>query len=226
VVADPATAWSERADGSREVITLVHGSLSIRIDHVASARRLVVVLPDGELEDTGTTFMVSVDDGRTTRVAVQEGSVVLRLRGQPPVAVGAGDVWMPGAAPAMASARPSSTPSSEPSCTSPSQLPPVRPSAQTPRVPTSSEVAPDVSADFNAPMAALNRGDNTAAAEGFARFLQNHPSDARDEDAAYLRVIALQRCGDESGMRAAALTYLRRYPMGFRRAEVEPLSRR
>ena len=51
------------------------------------------MLPDGELEDIGTTFTVSAEDGRTTRVAVQEGSVVLRIHGQPPVAIGPGETW-------------------------------------------------------------------------------------------------------------------------------------
>ena len=56
-------------------------------------------------------------------------------------------------------------------------------------------------------------------------FLEKHPRDARAEDAAYLRVIALQRSGDSAGTKQAALEYLRRYPAGFRHAEVEPVSR-
>jgi hypothetical protein len=225
VHADPAAAWSERVDGDREVVTLEHGALSIRVDHARSARKLVVVLPDGELEDTGTTFTVSADIGRTTRVAVQDGSVVLRLRGQPSVALGAGDVWVPAAPPAMAAAFESSRPSGEPASITPSHLPPAESGTQPPRVPTSSEVARDASADFGRPMAALDRGDNRAAAEGFARFLLSHSGDARAEDAAYLRVIALQRCGDHDGERAAAVEYLHRFPAGFRHAEVETLSR-
>jgi hypothetical protein len=222
VHADPATAWSERVEGDREVVDLDHGALSIRVDHATSTRRLVVVLPDGELEDTGTTFTVSADDGRTTRVAVQEGSVVLRLRGRPSATVRAGGVWTPAAPPAIASACASSTPSREPA---PPPLPrSPRPAAQPPRAATSSGFAHDPSLDLVGPMAALDRGDNTAAADGFARFLRGHPSDPRAEDAAYLCVIALQRSGDRDGTRAAATEYLRRYPAGFRRAEVETLS--
>ncbi len=37
-------------------------------------------------------------------------------------------------------------------------------------------------------------------------------------------VFALQRCGERSGMKEAATEYLRRYPSGFRRAEVESIS--
>jgi ferric-dicitrate binding protein FerR (iron transport regulator) len=224
VHADPATGWSERAEGDREVVVLEHGALSIRVDHAISARRLVVMLPDGELEDTGTTFTVSADGGRTTRVAVQEGSVQLRLRDLPAIAVAAGEVWTPATPLATASARASSNTSGEPSPVTPPHLAPVAPHAQPPRVATFSELAHDAAADFSGPMAALDRGDNRAAADGFARFLRSHESDARAEDAAYLRVIALQRCNDHDGMRAAALEYLRRYPAGFRRGEVKTLS--
>jgi hypothetical protein len=74
-------------------------------------------------------------------------------------------------------------------------------------------------------MSALDRGEDREAAAGFANFLVKHPQDPRAEDAAYLRVIALQRAGDKPAMEHAALEYLRRYPSGFRRAEAERLSR-
>jgi TolA-binding protein len=74
-------------------------------------------------------------------------------------------------------------------------------------------------------MAALDVGDNAEAAAAFARFLVKHPRDPRAEDAAYLRVIALQRSGDDGSMKQSAREYLRRYPAGFRQAEMETLSR-
>jgi hypothetical protein len=83
----------------------------------------------------------------------------------------------------------------------------------------------DPSLDFRAAMSALDRGDNREAAAGFASFLTKHRHDPRAEDAAYLRVIALERTGDRDAMKAAALDYLGQYPAGFRRAEVESLSR-
>jgi hypothetical protein len=55
--------------------------------------------------------------------------------------------------------------------------------------------------------------------------IPKHPQDPRTEDAAYLRVIAFQRSADAARMKEAAREYLRRYPTGFRRAEVETLSR-
>jgi hypothetical protein len=57
------------------------------------------------------------------------------------------------------------------------------------------------------------------------RFLEQYPRDSRSEDAAYLRVLALRRSGDDSAMKAAAYEYLSRYQAGFRRSEVESLTR-
>jgi hypothetical protein len=108
VRAGTTTIWTRRAaEGGREEITLRHGFLRIHVDHAAGAQPVLVRLPDGELEDVGTTFMVTVDDAETTRVAVEDGRVVLRLRGRPAVDIGPGGVWTPeparaAAAPAMA----------------------------------------------------------------------------------------------------------------------------
>jgi hypothetical protein len=38
-------------ESDREVVTLEHGALWIHVEHTPGARRLLVVLPDGELED-------------------------------------------------------------------------------------------------------------------------------------------------------------------------------
>jgi TolA-binding protein len=73
-------------------------------------------------------------------------------------------------------------------------------------------------------MTAFDDGEYRRAAMRFAQFLDAHPRDPRAEDAAYLRVVALHRAGDESDVKQAARAYLRQYPAGFRRAEVEKLS--
>jgi hypothetical protein len=223
VRADSATVWSERRNGNREVIDLVRGALWIHADHLSGEERLLVVLPDGELEDTGTTFTVSVEDGHTARVAVQEGQVVLRIGGQQAVAIRPGNSWIPN--PRLppfslaSGAPPADTASATPLAATKPYAPPPPPSA------TVGPPASNASVDFRAAMAALDVGDNHQAAGAFANFLEKHPRDPRAEDAAYLRVIALQRSGDRGGLKQAALDYLRRYPAGFRQAEVEPLSR-
>ncbi len=222
VHADDLAVWSEHMEGSGERVVLERGALWIHVEHSSGDGRLLVVLPDGELEDTGTTFTVRAEDGHTTRVTVDEGHVVLRLRGRSPVLVGPGDSWMAAvpAPAACASAAPL------PESASSERFAPL-PSA--PRLPSTppvgSTLAPDPSVDFRAAMDSLDVGDNDEAATKFASFLERHPRDPRAEDAAYLRVIALQRGGDTSRMREAALAYLRLYPAGFRHAEVEQLAR-
>ena len=74
-------------------------------------------------------------------------------------------------------------------------------------------------------MVLLDDGEDEPAARALATFIARHPNDPRAEDAAYLRVIALQRTGNTLGMNEAAEDYLRRYPAGFRRSEVERLAR-
>jgi outer membrane protein assembly factor BamD (BamD/ComL family) len=96
-------------------------------------------------------------------------------------------------------------------------------SAPAPEPAAASVSAPD--AEFREAMAAFDGGDEREAAARFAAFVARHPTHPRAEDAAYLRVIALQRCGDRAGLTEAAGDYLRRYPAGFRRTEVEAVSR-
>lgn len=214
--ADSNAKWSRQVEHQVERVTLESGALSIRVNQAAPERRLLVILPDGELEDIGTTFSVSAHAGHTTRVTVQDGSVVLRLHGKAPLVLGAGDSWTPApvsvAAPVVASERPVVAPlrSTRPA-----------PSAAVSPLP---EPEPDPSADFRAAMQALNGGDSARAAALFSAFISDYPRDSRGEDAAYLRVLALQRAGNSSAMRQAAADYLSRYPRGFRRAEVEQLS--
>src|SRR5579884_2301529 len=221
--ADGATAWSEHVDADDETVTLEHGALWIHIDHSFGHRRLVVVLPDGELEDTGTTFTVNAEDHRTTRVTVLEGRVVLRIRGRPSVTLVEGDTWGQEGPPAV-SGRTTSAPLPATSSREERPIPTAR-STPSPRSPAPLASAPDPSVDFRAAMAALDIGDNCQAAAAFASFSVEHPRDPRAEDAAYMRVVALQRCGDKERLKEAALEYLRRYPAGFRHREAESLSR-
>jgi hypothetical protein len=225
--AEPATVWSEHTEGQRERVMLEQGSLWIHVDHEGGERRLLVELPDGELEDTGTTFAVRAEAGHTTRVAVEEGQVVLRLRGKPAVTLGLGETWVAEVPAPVACASAPSLPEAPPPSAPPlliaSNPPHARPSA--PATSGSSGPLAEGSSDFRAAMDALNRGDNRDAATRFDSFVAQYPGDSRAEDAAYLRVIALQRCGDAGATKQAAAAYLRRYPAGFRQAEVERLSR-
>lgn len=255
VRADETAVWSRRQNGKRNEITLVRGELTIRVDHPTSDRsdKVMVLLPDGELEDMGTTFTVSVVDGRTARVAVAEGSVVLRLNGKRSVALIAGQTWIhdwqrPEAlAPGRADGDGDSTalaprgatksdPGVQPTRSTSQgrrtavvgvrgEKPSIGASARRPVAPHIGAPEPDPALDFRAAMAMLDAGANREAAAAFARFSTRFPDDRRAEDAAYLRIIALQRSGGDVEIKRATREYLRLYPAGFRRAEVEPLSR-
>lgn len=110
------------ADGARFTRTteaavdrfeLADGTLRLRVQRPPGGRRVLVVVPDGEIEDVGTAFEVLVAARHTRRVSVHEGRVIVRLARRSPVTVEAGRVWE--RAPAKASASASVTPSATPS---------------------------------------------------------------------------------------------------------------
>jgi len=233
---DDSARWSRQIAGPLEKIRIEAGTLAIRVDHTRSTRRLLVLLPDGEVEDVGTSFTVTVQNGRTTRVSVRDGKVILRLGGQSALGLGAGDAWTP-----ESSAR-AATPATSGAAAEPLLAPvaqrddaassaarkasptPHRPAASSPTASSQPIAARDPGLDFRAALAAMRAGDQSSAAARFSAFLVHHPRDPRAEDAAYLRVISLQRAGDSHAMQAAARDYVRRYPRGFRIAEVAPLA--
>ena len=221
VHAEGVAAWSADVRGGEERVTLHDGSLRIHVDHARGGPRLIVAVPDGELEDIGTTFVVTVVAGHTTRVAVEEGRVLARLGALPERSLRAGESWTPdtGNAVIEREAAPTPVPSAAPTASSKLLEVPNTPAAIANPAPA------DAAADFRAAMAALTRGDNRRAEQMLGAFLQKHRRNPHAEDAAYSRVIALQRCGDAADTKRAAEQYLARFPAGFRRAEVEALAR-
>ena len=219
---DVDTVWSRQTDGVAERIVLERGALAVHVEHTTSRRgRLVVVVPDGELEDIGTTFTVSATDGHTKRVVVKEGSVLLRLLGRAPVALSAGQTWSSDAVPTVPPekiAAPADVPKTDRGHRETVMGPVTR--VHAPPAPNE----PAQSKEFRALVRLFERGDECEAAAGFARYSASYPDDPHAEDSAYLRVIALQRCGSDDDTKRAAREYLSRYPSAFRRAEIEGLS--
>ncbi len=182
-VAQPAgpAAFVRQPSPAGEHIALNEGTLAFRTR--GSGPKLRVVVPDGELEDVGTEFRVTVAGGRTVSIEVSEGLVLFHRHGAEDVRLPAGATWhaLPVAVAAGAQA-----PASQPVASAASQVPKAMPSA-------SREL----------PSAATDSG----------------------EDAAYLRIVALIRESRREEARVASQEYLRRYPNGFRRVEVEQLAR-
>jgi len=226
VRASPESQWSRQVENHRETITLTAGTITVSIDHTLSPRRLRVLLPDGELEDLGTTFSVTATPTATTHVAVQDGTVILRLRGRAPIILGANQAYSPNIAePTTETARPFHP--SAPAAPAPAPAAPAPPARAVSSVPAPapSSATGDAASEFRTALSALNTGNNALAANLFGSFLASHPTAPNAEDAAYLRILALQRAGSMQAMRSAARNYLDRYPSAFRRAEVEPLAR-
>lgn len=92
VVADNAQ-WRTVSDDSVEHVDLSNGRLRLNVKRKPNSRRVIVRVPDGEIEDMGTVFDVVVRDGHTVKVGVDEGSVSMRLSGMAPVTIRAGQVW-------------------------------------------------------------------------------------------------------------------------------------
>jgi TolA-binding protein len=223
--------WSRHAAAGVETVVLVQGTLSIRVDHGVPSGHLLVVLPDGVLEDVGTTFSVTASLTQTTHVAVEEGTVVLRLRDAAPMVLDAGTSrFFSPRAPHFTASAPSGAPTAPappavPAASAARRPPLASAAGSTHPSPPPASAGDEVGTAFRAAVTALDAGDATGAAALFAAFVSAHPHDVRSEDAAYLRVIALQRAGQKLELARAARDYVARYPHGFRAAEVEALTR-
>ena len=201
VHADPGARWSERVDEQLDRVVLSDGAASFTV-HPHPGRRVVVQLPDGELEDTGTVFQIRVNEERTLRISVSEGRVAVRLRERAEFSLTAGQAWeSEPSAPMTTTAAdaqhgtgitPQPTQSPEPS-----SLPRTTP-VKRQGAPTSRETAAQ-----RAPTSTLPP-------------LQS----ANAEDEAYLHIVDLLRQDKPAEARAQAKAYLLRFPNGFRRVEV------
>ncbi len=182
--------WSQRTDGEIERVELNEGALRLKVQKTLGGKRVVVRVPDGEIEDLGTIFHVIVARGQTQRVGVDEGRVTIRLTNATPITISSGESWE----------RPEEAP-----------LVPITPTLIQPLpAPSSLPVALSRS---RANHPAL-RPEVSAAA------MPAPPASAVREDAAYLEAIGLMRAGRNAEAKAAARDYLRNFPNGFRREEM------
>lgn len=199
--------FERRTEGDIEHVTLLDGTARFSVAHEgAGPHKLVVKVPDGEVEDIGTTFHVTVREGRTVRVAVDEGRVVVHTTESGPHGriVSAGEVW---------DAEPVATAKST---TGPSTFAPSPSAAPSTAKPTAEAVlherpkAPVTSSAKTEPSSAPNKATPAAV-----------PSSSAGEDTAYLTVVRLLREGRRDEAKAAARRYVVLYPGGLRRKEMD-----
>jgi hypothetical protein len=220
VVADHAR-WSRVDDGATTQLRIDDGLVDVHVDHAGPWHHLVVLVPDGRIDDLGTTFHVRVEDGHVSEVRVSEGAIVLRRASHPSVTLVAGDAW--NAADERAAIAPApATVAIAPAPPAPLRAPSRTDAPVPPRAHTQDDV---VAIELRDAVAALDAGRYDEAATALRVFLARHPDDPRAEDAAYVLVITLERAHDLAGAQAAARDYLRRFPNGFRRQSVESIAR-
>ncbi len=189
VHAESGARWSAHTDALVAIVDFADGSASFVV-HPHAGRRVVVRLPDGELEDEGTVFELRVSEQRTQRVAVSEGKILVRLNGRVAFTLAAGEAWEP---------VPPAPPIKAPMNALGAHSADVRRSA----TPRARRVASAV-AGTGAPAAiAVDSGAASSA-----------------EDDAYLKIVALLRENRAAQARDQAKRYLLRFPNGFRRIEV------
>jgi hypothetical protein len=237
-VAGAAVASGKDGDDTRAALS--DGMAAFHVEHVLPGRRFLLSLPDGEIEVRGTRFTVSVRGGRTERVEVTEGVVILLLRGEGERRLVAGDRWT---APLPAGL---SAPSRRPETTSQvsgeatpglvterartnappaARTAPDSRSSEPPSEAAPSRVSKTANDRFAAAMATFQAGSYGQADSLLASFAQDFPGDPRTEDAAFLRAVARSRLGDSSGAAMLARAYLEMFPGGLRRQEAEQLVR-
>jgi hypothetical protein len=208
--AAPVRRWSER---DREIVVLGDGVYELSVRRGMFDRQVVVRVPEGEIQDVGTVFGVSVQQGKTARVAVSHGAVVLHLRGVPEMRLNAGSAWEP----------------------------PARLEVETVEVEVVGEATPvvqDSAPSVSPPQKAKHRPEHSAKARPLDQdhdhdhdqHVRQHVSDASTvdlagEDATYLRVLDLLRQQRAADARRLAELYLERFPRGFRRPEIERIAR-
>ena len=190
------TQWRRRLEQNVEHVELSAGTLLFRVARKPNDPHLLVRVPDGEIEDLGTTFSVTVQDGRTREIVVREGRVMFHRRGAAALHLVAGSTWTP---PLEPTASPNPSVAAEPRAADVVQAEPA--------MPTLKPVSPRTPAMGGS--RAVARPEPTAVSAG------------NSEDASYLHMLALLREGRTDEARLAAFAYLRAFPAGFRKVEVE-----
>ncbi len=235
-------SFRDRTQGPFGRVVLASGSLAVHVEHLRHDQRFVVAVPDGELEVHGTRFIVEVDGGHTQRVLVTEGIVALRLSGAAELRLLAGSSWVrppPSAAvhDVLGAAQVDDTTAEKATAVvAPRRAAtgkggaPARAVSATRALPAAARTSPAALApspsagdEFSAAMASFRAGAYLDADERFAIFAAHFQTDPRYEDAAFLRAVIATKRGDAAAAVARARDYLKRFPGGLRRVEMQRL---
>ena len=209
--------WRQTREEGVERVELEAGTLRVHVRAQSPGERFIVQLPDGEIEVRGTTFDVTALDGSTRHVGVDEGTVVLRLRGSPDLRLGPRTSWEGPASP-----RESATGDVTAVATSAPATSPKRRSPQ----PRDARLEDDGAAAYVGAMRSFREGHYDLAAAAFHAFALAHPRAPEGEDASFLEAVSLARAGRADAAALAAERHLESFPRSFRRKEASILMAR
>jgi hypothetical protein len=205
-------AWAQTRAGGIERVELRAGTLRIHVRPQRPGERFFVALPDGELEVRGTTFEVTAVDGATSHVVVDEGTVVLRLRGAAEQSLGPGTSW---SAPSARGATPPAPASTAP------VAPPAR--RRWANLREDAGDGDDGASLYVEAMRAFREGRYDRAATAFHAVTLAYPLATEAEDASFLEALSLANEGRTDAAAAAAERHLERFPRSFRRKDASIL---
>jgi ferric-dicitrate binding protein FerR (iron transport regulator) len=205
--------WTEHTEREIDRVDLEQGAASFSV-RPHDGRRVVVRLPDGELEDVGTVFEVRVAGQRTVHISVSSGRVAIRLRGQADFSLAAGDTWQP------ESAAPTAGEASQPSRDSNPNQNADRAPAVALGVATAASSNTNTDAPPPRPRAAASTPPKPSGERSLEREAAPDLQLAKAEDDTYLHIVELLRQNKYADARVEAKSYLLRFPNGFRRVEV------
>jgi TolA-binding protein len=239
VTASPAASWTQSREGAIERVVLLEGDATLRVHKQGVGERFLVVVPDGEIEVRGTTFEVSVRSGSTSRVHVDEGVVVVRVRGERTLQVG--DTWPRDEESASAPAAPVAPPAPPPPPVTPSgaeaahEQMAVTPSsvsrpnvARQPSVPASGSVSPtsaaptaarDEASDYERAVDAYRLGRFEQAASLLHDLAITYPSSPLLDDALFIEATSQASAGHSDTAARLAAEHAARFPASFHRKE-------
>jgi ferric-dicitrate binding protein FerR (iron transport regulator) len=193
-----------------QALRLEHGSLELHVAKLAAHQRFLVQTADAEVEVRGTAFRVFLvppdrkcGSGTPTRVAVSEGTVVVRQGGQES-RIEAGQQWPSGCTLTASAAH-----------AAPVALRGVAASAPASSLGEQNDL-------FGEAMSAKRRGEAGKAIDSFSHFLARYPASALAESATVERMRLLRQADPDKAV-AEARQYLARYPRGFASAEAEEI---
>lgn len=203
--------WTQTREGGEERVELEAGTLRVHVRPQGPGERFLVRLPDGEIEVRGTTFEVTALGGSTRHVGVDEGTVVLRLRGSPDRSLGPGTNWT----------APESVASSAHEVTA------VRPSPSTPATPrrhsANGNDGDERAVGYVDAMQLFREGRYDGAAAAFHAFALDFPRVEEAEDASFLEALSLARAGRPDAAALAAERHLESFPSSFHGREASIL---